>query len=251
MTNVKFDFSGKTMLLTGASGGIGSAVVTLFNEAGANVVLADVNGEAVAELVRKLDPEGKCTASLAYDAADPNDSEAAVELCLQRFGQLDYVISAAALYEELPFLTTTDEQWRKTIAVNLDGVFYLCRRAIPKMTDGGSVVLIASQSAHEGGSVKHSPYGASKGGVLLLARSLARELAPNIRINAVSPGFIDTPMAREAMRLRGAAALKKVPMMRMGTIREAAESIAFLCSDAATYITGQTIHVNGGAYMGG
>jgi len=248
---VEFDFAGKALLLTGASGGIGSAVVKLFHDAGASVLLADIDGDAATALAHSLDPGKKRTAALQYDAASAEHAEAAVELCLQRFGRLDYLVSAAALYEDLPFLSMTDEQWRRSISVNLDGVFYLCRRAIPRMEDNGAVVLIASQSAHEGSSVRHSPYGASKGGVLLLARSLARELAPRIRINAVSPGFIDTPMAREAVRLRGAAALERTPMGRMGTPREAAESIAFLCSDASTYITGQTIHINGGAYMGG
>jgi len=248
---VKFDFSGKALLLTGAGGGIGSAVAQLFHEAGGSVVLADIDGDAAARVAESFDPKGKRTAALRYDAAIAEDSEDAVELCRERFGRLDCVVSAAALYENLPFLSMTDEQWRRNMAVNLDGVFYLCRRAIPVMEDGGSVVLVASQSAHEGGSVNHSPYGASKGGVLLLARSLARELAPRIRVNAVSPGFIDTAMAREAIRLRGAAALERTPMRRMGSPREAAESIAFLCSNASTYITGQTIHINGGAYMGG
>lgn len=248
---MKFDFSGKALLLTGASGGIGKAVAELFHEAGASVLLADIDGAAVSDLAQSMDPGGKVVVGLKYDAASASDAERAVGLCLSKFGRLDYVVSAAALYEDLPFLTMTDEQWRRSMAVNLDGVFYICRRAIPVMEDNGAVVLIASQSAHEGGSVRHSPYGASKGGVLLLARSLARELAPRIRINAVSPGFIDTPMSREAIRLRGAAVLDKTPMGRMGTPREAAESIAFLCSDASTYITGQTIHINGGAYMGG
>lgn len=248
---MKFDFSGKAALITGASGGIGSAVTKLFYDAGAQIVLADINNEALASIMQTLNLSEERVATIQYDAANPDDSDATVNLCLERFGRLDHVISTAALYEELPFLTMTDEQWRRSMAVNLDGVFYLCRRAIPKMEDGSSVVLIASQSAHEGSSVSHSPYGASKGGVLLLARSLARELAPRIRINAVSPGFIDTPMAREAIRLRGQAALDRTPMKRMGTPVEAAESIAFLCSDASTYITGQTIHINGGAYMGG
>lgn len=249
--SVTFDFSGKALVLTGASGGIGSAVAKLFYDAGASLLLADIDGKAVAALAESLDPGKERTAALAYDAASAEHAVAAVDLCLERFGRLDHLVSAAAIYEELPFLTMTDEQWRRSIAANLDGVFYLCRRAIPKMQDGGAVVLVASQSAHEGSSVRHSPYGASKGGVLLLARSLARELAPRVRINAVSPGFIDTPMAREAIRLRGPAALERTPMGRMGTPKEAAESIAFLCSDASTYITGQTIHINGGAYMGG
>ena len=145
----------------------------------------------------------------------------------------------------------TDEQWRRTMAVNLDGVFFIIRRAVAVMEDGGVIVNIASQSAHSGASIGHSPYGASKGGVLLLTRSLARELAPRIRVNAISPGVIDTVMARELMRRNGNAILQTIPMARQGEPTEIAAAVMFLCSSGAAYITGQTIHVNGGAYMGG
>jgi 3-oxoacyl-[acyl-carrier protein] reductase len=247
----RFDFSGRALLLTGAGGGIGRAIAELFHEAGARVLLADVNAQDVAALASSLDPTGASAAALGYDASRAEDAAAAVALCIERFGRLDYLVPAAGIFEDDAFLEMTDERWRRTLAINLDGVFYLCRRAVPVMADGGAVVTIASEAAHSGASVLHSHYGASKGGVLLLTRSLARELAPRIRVNTVSPGTIDTPMVATFMRRRGTAFLDTIPMSRMGTPREVATAVAFLCSDAASYVTGQAIHVNGGSWMGG
>src|SRR5690606_35215405 len=102
------------------------AVAQLFHEAGGSVVLLDIDGDAAARVAESFDPKGQRTATLRYDAAIPEDSEDAVELCRERFGRIDCVVSAAALYENLPFLSMTDEQWRWNMAVNLDGVFYLC-----------------------------------------------------------------------------------------------------------------------------
>jgi 3-oxoacyl-[acyl-carrier protein] reductase len=243
------DFAGRVLLLTGASGGIGAAIAQLFYQAGASVLLADVQEAPVRELARALDPSGKRTESIKYDASRPDDATAAVRLCLERFGKIDFLVPDAAIYEDQPFLTMTDEQWRKTLAINLDGVFYICRRAIAVMRPGSAVVNIASDAAHQGSSVEHSHYGTSKGGVLTLTKSLAREHAPNIRVNAVSPGTTDTPMAQNVMRIRGKEILASIPMGRLATAPEIADTVASLCSDAATYITGQGIQVNGASYM--
>lgn len=244
-------FADKVLLVTGAGGGIGGAIAATFFSKGAKVLLADITVDTATEHAKRLDPSGRRAQAVPYDAANPADADAVVAACIERFGRLDFLVPAAALYEELPFMQMTDAQWRRTLAVNLDGVFYICRRAIPVMPDGGCVVTIASQSAHVGSSRSHSPYGASKGGVLTFTLSLARELAPRIRVNTVSPGIIDTAMARELIRRNGSAMLKDIPLQRQGEPREVADAVAFLCSEAATYITGQAIHVNGGAYMGG
>ena len=248
---MKKEFEGRVAIVTGAAGGIGRAIASAFVEKGASVLLADINEEALAGVAQSLDPEGRRVAYLRYDASQPQDATDAVNLCIERFGRLDFLVPAAALYEHLPFTSITDEQWRRTLSVNLDGVFFICRRAVPVMSDGGAVVNIASQSAHSGASIGHSPYGASKGGVLLLTRSLARELAPRIRVNAISPGVINTVMAQELMRRNGTAVLGTIPLARQGEPSEIAGTVMFLCSDAAAYMTGQTMHVNGGAYMGG
>ena len=243
------DFSGRVLLLTGASGGIGRAIARAFYRAGAAMVLADLRQESLDELVREL---GERAVALRYDASAPEDATAAVALCLQRFGRLDFLVPAAAIYEEHSFLTMTDDDWRRTMAVNVDGVFYICRRAVPEMPPGSAIVTIASEAAHSGPSVRHAHYGTSKGAVLTLTRSLARELAPDIRVNTVSPGTIDTPMVKDLLRTRGADTfLRNTPMGRLGTPDEVADAVVFLCSDAARYITGQAIHVNGGSYIGG
>jgi len=214
------------------------------------MLLADIREDALRELARSIDPSGTRAETMRYDAGCPQDAASAVKLCLERFQRLDFLVPAAGIFEHQPFQTMTDEQWRKTLSVNLDGVFYLCRRAIPVMAEGGAVVTIASEAAHAGSSIGYSHYGASKGGVLTMTRSLARELAPRVRVNAVSPGAIDTHMIDDFMHEHGRAVLEAVPMERLGTPREVAVAVAFLCSDAASYITGQVIHVNGGSYIG-
>lgn len=245
------DFSGRVLLLTGASGGIGGAIARVFHGAGASVVLADLFEEHAFSLAQALDPSQERITTLHYDAADPVDAETAVSICLERFGRLDFLVPAAAIYEDCEFTSMSDAFWHRTISVNLDGIFYICRRAVPVMAHGGAIVMIASDAAHTAPSIGHAPYGASKGGVLALSHALARELAPEIRVNAVSPGTIETPMVESLLKKSGAALLKAIPMKRYGHPEEVADAVAFLCSRAATYITGQAIHVNGGSHIGG
>ena len=221
------EFAGRVLLVTGAGGGIGQAIAASFHEAGARVVLADIRRDAMEGVAKSLDPSAERVECVSYDASRPGDADVAVKRCFDRFGGLDFLVPAAALYEELPFMSMTDDQWRRSLAVNLDGVFYICRRAIPVMKEGSSVVTIASQSAHVGASKSHSPYGASKGGVLALTLSLARELAPRIRVNTVSPGVIDTPMAQELLRRHGTAVLDTIPLGRQGMPREVADAVMF------------------------
>jgi 3-oxoacyl-[acyl-carrier protein] reductase len=245
-----FEFSQRVLLLTGAAGGIGRAVAATFLAGGARVVLADLSQEAATDAAQALDPDGARTEAVAMDAASPADIDRAVARCLARFGRLDLLVTAAAIFEDDPFLSMTDAQWRRTIATNLDGVFYICRRAVAAMADGGAIVNIASEAAHTGGSPMHAHYGAAKAGVLAFTKTIARELAPRIRVNAVSPGTIDTPMVARWLAERGSGYVDTIPMRRLGTPLDVAQAIAFLCSDAASYITGTTIHVNGGGYVG-
>ncbi|MDX8529167.1 SDR family NAD(P)-dependent oxidoreductase [Mesorhizobium sp. MSK_1335] len=241
----------QVVILTGAAGGIGSAIARTFHRLGARIVLADYDEQSVTKLASSLDPTAERVVPVAYDASNPSDADAAVARCVASFGHIDHVIPAAAIFEEQPFATMTDAQWRRTMAINLDGVFYICRRSIPHIRPGGTIVTIASSAAHEGCSPEHVHYGASKGGVLAFVKSLARELSPNIRVNNVSPGTIDTPMVTELLKQRGDQFLSVTPAGRFGTGEEVGDAVAFLCSDAASYIVGQTIHVNGGSYMGG
>jgi 3-oxoacyl-[acyl-carrier protein] reductase len=245
-----FDFSERVLLLTGANGGIGRAIAKEFLEAGAKIVMADINDQGTAEFARSIDPESANSASIKLDAGNAKDVERAVELCIQRFGRLDYLVTAAAIFEDHPFETMTDEQWRRTMSANLDSVFYACSRAAPHMKEGSAIVNLASEAAHTGGSPSHSHYGATKAGVLAFTKTIARELAPRVRVNAVSPGTINTPMVARWLAEHGPGYADTIPMRRLGEPKDVAQAVAFLCSDAASYITGTTIHVNGGGYVG-
>lgn len=245
-----FDFKGKNSLITGAASGIGMATAEYFFNCGANVVLADLNLAALEVLAGRLDPEHKRIATIEYDAASAENAEMAVQHAFSRFGKIDHLVAAAGIYESQTADLLTDEQWRRMMAVNLDGVFYITRRAIPLMNEGGAIVTVASIAAHQGGTFSHSHYGATKGGVLAYTRGLARDLAPRIRANTVSPGTIETPMASQMIARGGDRLRETIPMRRFGKPSEIASVAAFLCSDAASYVTGEAIIVSGGLYMG-
>ena len=246
-----FDFSDRVLLVTGGGGGIGSATATYFHDCGARVMIGDVNASAAAEVAHALDPRGARVASMAYDASRSSEAGALVDRCVREFGRLDFLVPAAAIYEDHWVRSMTDAQWEKTMAVNLNGVFYLVRQAIAAMRPGGAIVTLASQAGHTGGGVEHAHYGATKAAIIAFTRTLARELGPDIRANAVSPGVIDTPMvARNLLHLREDV-VARTPLGRLGRPEEVASLIAFLCSDAASFITGEAILVTGGLYMGG
>lgn len=246
-----FDLAQRVALLTGANGGIGRAITRQFTELGAKVVMADIDGDGAMEFASALDGARSSVAVTKLNAGDADDVDQAIRFALDRFDRLDFLVTAAAIYEDQPFETMTDEQWRYTLSTNLDSVYYACRRVIPVMADGGAIVNLASEAAHIGGSPGHSHYGVSKAGVLALTKSLARELAPRIRVNAVSPGTIDTPIVARFLAERGPRFIETIPMRRLGKPKDVAQAVAFLCSDTASYITGTTIHVNGGTYVGG
>ena len=245
--SANFDFSGKTLLLTGANGGIGREVALLFAQAGANLVLADRDAAQLAALADSLQGSGEVLTNV-LDAADPASNDALIAAATQRFGALDFVVPSAGIYLAEPFSTMNDAQWRQTLAVNLDGVFYLLNRVQRHLTDRSAIVNLTSLAAHRG-AFSNVHYAASKGALTSLTRSLARELAPRTRVNAVAPGIIETPMTRDLLATRADKSIADTPLGRLGHPAEVASVIAFLCSDAASFITGETIQVNGGIYM--
>ncbi len=245
-----YDFCGRVLLLTGANGGIGRSTAQLFYEHGARLVLTDIDGNGVAEFGASMDPSGNRVATLRMDAAKPEDSDAAVAVAQERFGGIDFLVPSAGIYVDQALAEMTDAQWRQTIAVNLDGIFYLCRRAIPILRDNSAIVNLTSVAAHRG-SALHAHYAASKGGVLSFTRTLAIELGPRTRANAVSPGTIETTMTTDLIKRRGGALLDQTPLGRHGRTDEIATVIGFLCSSAASFVNGEVIHVNGGLYVSG
>lgn len=244
-----FDLAGKVALLTGANGGIPRATAALFRRLGAHLVLTDFDPAALDEFAATL-PEGEARILTArVDVTQRDQVDEAFALAGREFGGMDILVTGAGLYVEQEVTAMSDDDWRLTLGVNLDGVFYACRAAMPLLRRGGSVVNIASMAGHRG-SVRHAHYAACKSAVLGFTRSLVHELSPRgVRANCVSPGIIATPMTEGIMRENGAALIAATPMKRFGTPAEVASVIAFLASDAAAFVTGETIHINGGIYM--
>lgn len=245
-----FGFHGLTSIITGAGRGIGLETARYFHSCGASVVLADINEDAVAAAAAALDPSGTRAIAVRYDAAERGDAEMVVARAVEAFGRLDHVVANAGIYTDAAAATMSDDVWRQTMQINVDAVFYLCREANRVMTAGGAIVAAASVAGHAGGSLGHAHYGASKGAVLSLMRGLAREFGPRLRVNAVSPGTIETPMIADNAALKNPDLVSSFALKRMGRPEEVASVIAFLCSDAASYVTGETIMVCGGSYMG-
>lgn len=242
-------FAGKSVLVTGAAGGIGRATCRLFHGAGARVVLADLDGEGAQHAAAELDPSGATAWGIAHDTTSSTDTDRVVAEVVARHGRIDCLVTGAGVFPTCPILEMDDEAWRKVMAVNLDGVFHASRAAIPHMEPGSSMVHIASVAGHRGSPV-HAHYAAAKGAVLSFSRSLATELAPlGIRVNAVSPGIIATTMTDGLMARKGDMILASTPMGRMGTPEEVGGVICFLASDLASFVTGETVHVNGGWYI--
>ncbi len=244
-----FDLTGKVALLTGANGGIPRATAALFRRLGAHLVLTDLDAGALDAFAKTLPEADGRVLSLRVDVTDRAQMDDAFAAAVHEFGGLDILVTGAGLYLEQGVADMTDEAWRRTLAVNLDGVFHACRAAMPLLRRGGSVVNIASMAGHRG-SVRHAHYAACKAAVLAFTRSLVHELSPaGVRANCVSPGIIATPMTESIMAQNGAALIAATPMRRFGTPDEVASVIAFLASDAAAFVTGETIHINGGIYM--
>lgn len=250
-----YDFSGRTLVVTGAAGGIGRAVAERFFRSGANVFLLDLDQGALEAFAATLQngTDAAHSPGIATFAADLSDAESAARAASEiekTCGGVDFLVSCAGIYLAEPLAQMTDEQWRRTLAVNLDGVFYLTRRLVPLLRENSAIVNLSSMAAHRG-AFYNAHYSASKGALLSFTRSIARELGPRTRVNAVSPGIIETPMTSVLLQTRAAESIDQSIAKRLGQAHEVASVVAFLCSDDASFITAEVLHVNGGLYVSG
>lgn len=238
----------KVALVTGAARGIGLAAAKKFLAEGWRVALLDIEGELLARAVADIG-QGEATLALTCDVSDTQAVAAALKTVEQRFGRLDALVNNAGVAVFAPVLETSDADWNRIMAVNLTGPFLCTKAAAPLMREqgGGAIVNITSISAVRASTLR-SAYGTSKAGLAHLTKQLAVELASlNIRVNSVAPGPVDTAMAKQVhTREIRADYHDAIPLNRYGLEEELAEAIYFLCSERASYITGQTLAVDGG-----
>ena len=245
-------FSGKNVLVTGASRGIGAEVARVLAGYGLKVW---INYRSSAELADKLKEEieanGGSAAVIGFDVSDEAAFVEGIKTIIDSDGELSYLVNNAGITNDKLAMRMSVEDFKKVIDANLTSTFVGCREALKVMSKKrfGSVVNIASIVA-ESGNIGQANYVASKGGVIAMTKTFALEGATrNIRFNSVTPGFIDTDMTKDLPEKVKDEMIKKIPLKRFAAPKEVANAVAFLLSDEASYITGETLKVNGGMYM--
>ena len=242
------NFKDKKILITGATGGIGKALVKKFISLEGNVLATGTKTEKL----NALKEEFPNINILKFDISDHSKIEEFIENTSSQLAGLDVLVNNAGINMDNLSLRMKDEEWKKVIDVNLGATFFLCKYAIKKMLKNkyGRIVNITSIVAHTG-NLGQANYAASKAAIIGMSKSLAIEYAKkNITINCVSPGFIQSNMTDKIVESIKAVLTSRIPMSKLGTGEDVSNTVAFLSSDAASYITGQTLHVNGGMYMG-
>lgn len=240
------DLSGKRAFVTGGGRGIGRATALLLARAGAKV--------AVGYRARKPPAEPHIAAAVRGDLGTAAGAKKAVAEALRALGEsLDILVVNHGVWpdDDVALADMTDEQWESTRRANLDAVIYVCRAAIPNLRPGGTIVLVAS-TAGQRGEAFHADYAATKGAVISIAKSLAVELAPQITVNCVAPGWVETEMSAKPYAGDGRAKIERtIPLGRVASADDIAGPIVFLCSPLARHITGEILNVNGGSVLCG
>lgn len=259
-----FRLEGKNAVVTGGAMGIGLGIATELVEAGANVLIVDVDGDAARGAAMHLEGQGTKVAFMEVDLTREGAGEKAVARCVEELGSIDVLVNNAGIYPQMPMLEMTPEVFDRVYTLNLKSLAFTCKAAATRMIEqgsGGAIVNIGSIDSFHPSMVGLAAYDASKGGVLMFTKSLALELAQyGIRVNMVAPGGITTPgvskpfegsgMSDEQMQSVIATFTSLIPMRRFGEPSEIGTATVFLASPAASYITGASLVVDGGRLLG-
>ncbi len=244
---------GRVAIVTGAGQGIGRAIALNLASKGADVLVADINLEGAGETASEVEKLGRKAAPVKADVSRPDEAEAMVKECTEKLGGLHILVNNAGVTRDGLILRMKDEDWNTVLNINLTGPFNCTRAALKVMSKAryGRIVNIASIVGQIGNSGQAN-YSASKAGLIGFTKTVAREFASrNITCNAVAPGFIETAMTRALSDKVREELTSRIPLNRLGTPEDVAEAVSFLASDAASYITGHVLAVNGGMAMQG
>jgi 3-oxoacyl-[acyl-carrier protein] reductase len=245
---IPIDLAGKTAIITGAGTGLGKATACALHQAGANVLINYFEEGEGSNMVIAQQVADQLGDRAQIFAADVRDS-AAIDAMFDHAGHVDIVVNNAGIIRDRSIKKMSDEEWHAVIDTNLTGVFRVCRTAAHRLENGGRIVNLASISSFIG-SFGQANYAAAKAGVIGLTKTASRELAKrNITVNVVAPGLAMTEMAATIPQEHLDKMLEQIPLGRSGEPSEIASVILFLCSDLASYVTGQTIHINGGWWV--
>ena len=243
--------TGKVALVTGAAQGIGKSVALLLARNGADIVVSDINLEKAEETAKEIQAVGRKAIATKVDVASLGDVERMVQAVIEHFGHIDILINNAGITRDKLILRMAEEDWDAVLNINLKGTFNCTKVVVRHMSKqrSGKIVSIASVVG-EMGNAGQANYSASKAGVIGFTKTIAREFAQRgINVNAIAPGYIETPMT-EALPEKAKEELRRlIPMERLGRPEDVAEAVLFLVSEASGYITGQVLNVNGGIYM--
>lgn len=243
--------NGRVAVVTGAGSGIGRAIALRLAEDTAKIAIWDINGEGAEETAKMIRDAGGTALAVTVDCSDKAAINAAADQTRKELGQIAILVNNAGIAPFTPFLETDEELFDKVVRINLRGPWLVTKEVLPAMVDSGwgRVINITSSSV-QSGSFAQGHYVSSKGGLMGMTKALALEFAASgVTFNMVPPGFIDTPMLRSAP-IDAEAFAQTLPMKRIGQPEDIAAAVAYLASEEASYITGQTISTNGGRYMG-